>query len=55
VATGKMDIGAEVNPKVFVTYIFNAENFMEIEVQNTESRQIGIMYQWQKSEQDMNL
>jgi hypothetical protein len=25
---------------------------MEIGVQNTEYRQIGIMYQWQKSEQD---
>jgi hypothetical protein len=28
------------NPKsVFVNYSFNAEDFMEIEVQNTESRQ----------------
>jgi hypothetical protein len=28
------------NPKsVFVNYNFNAENFMEIEVQNAESRQ----------------
>jgi hypothetical protein len=32
VATGEMDIGAGVNPKFFVNYIFNAENFMEIEV-----------------------
>jgi hypothetical protein len=50
-----IQVRKEKPKSVFVNYSFNAENFMEIEVQNTKCRQKGRMHQWPKNEQDMKL